>query len=350
MGGTEFLQNAKRSTPEARTLSPACLTRTRARSTDLSPSKSAAAHRLWEESKSEQASTEPELACAAPAPKAAIKTGTKRRKVRSSPCVTLWTGSAWRVAAVSRITNADFTMIAMVRPERRPERRELSGAKDPVLMKVVTAENRILFTLDKGIANLKQYPIGEHAGVMATGVQLSLEASTNERIDDAHAGVREIRTVSRGDCQTMDDCRRCDEATLNRHRFPAGAKTRQQVRPFQARVRVPGQTLDTPHARVKPAFQRDQLPSLGKDENSESQFAQNHGIDHDVPLTCSKPLHNSRIGRRFRRFTQNTGVDQVFHSASVDSESMGTKKSFCGQAHSQSTTPALFGASRRMRR
>jgi len=43
---------------------------------------------------------------------------------------------------------------------------QLSGAKDPVLMKVVAAEKRILFTLDKGVANLKQYPIDNHAGVV----------------------------------------------------------------------------------------------------------------------------------------------------------------------------------------
>jgi hypothetical protein len=29
---------------------------------------------------------------------------------------------------------------------------------------------------------------------------------------------------------------------------------------------------------------------------------------------------------------------------------MGTKKAFCGQAHSQSTTPSFFGAARRTRR
>ena len=33
-------------------------------------------------------------------------------------------------------------------------------------MEAVIAEKRILFTLDKGIANLKQYPVEEHAGVV----------------------------------------------------------------------------------------------------------------------------------------------------------------------------------------
>lgn len=43
---------------------------------------------------------------------------------------------------------------------------QLSGAKDPTLMEAVAAEKRILFTLDKGIANLRRYPAEQHAGVV----------------------------------------------------------------------------------------------------------------------------------------------------------------------------------------
>jgi predicted nuclease of predicted toxin-antitoxin system len=42
----------------------------------------------------------------------------------------------------------------------------LVGAKDPVLIAVVASENRILLTLDKGIANLQQYPAEQHSGVV----------------------------------------------------------------------------------------------------------------------------------------------------------------------------------------
>src|SRR5256885_2078618 len=112
--------------------------------------------------------------------------------------------------------------------------------------------------------------------------------STNERIDHAHASVYEINTVSRGDRQTVDGRRRRDEAILNRHGFPGCTKTRQQFRPFQARVRVPGQTMETPGSRVEPAFQGCTLPSLGKDENPEAQFAEDDGIDGDVWLMCAK--------------------------------------------------------------
>lgn len=43
---------------------------------------------------------------------------------------------------------------------------QLSGAKDPILMEAASAEERILLTLDKGIANLERYPLAEHAGVV----------------------------------------------------------------------------------------------------------------------------------------------------------------------------------------
>src|SRR5207244_1990292 len=102
--------------------------------------------------------------------------------------------------------------------------------------------------------------------------------------------------------------------------------------------------------RLEPAFQGGPLLSPGKDENSESQFAENDGIDGDLRLMCAKPRHHARIRLGFRRLAQDVGVDQVLHCASVDSESMGTKKSFRGQASSQSTAPSFGGAARRTSR
>lgn len=67
-GGSEFSQKAKNSTPELRTRSPARPTFTRTSSTEWSPLKSAAAHRLREEPNGEQGSAGPEPACAVPAP------------------------------------------------------------------------------------------------------------------------------------------------------------------------------------------------------------------------------------------------------------------------------------------
>ena len=42
----------------------------------------------------------------------------------------------------------------------------LGGAKYPVLMEAASAGKRILLTLDKGIANLQQYPTEQHSGVV----------------------------------------------------------------------------------------------------------------------------------------------------------------------------------------
>ena len=42
----------------------------------------------------------------------------------------------------------------------------LSGAADPAVVDAAFSAGRILFTLDKGIANLQRYPIHQHAGVV----------------------------------------------------------------------------------------------------------------------------------------------------------------------------------------
>lgn len=42
----------------------------------------------------------------------------------------------------------------------------LAGVLDPALMDAASRENRILLTLDKGIANLERYPLEQHAGVV----------------------------------------------------------------------------------------------------------------------------------------------------------------------------------------
>jgi predicted nuclease of predicted toxin-antitoxin system len=42
----------------------------------------------------------------------------------------------------------------------------LRGAVDPTVVDAAFAADRILLTLDKGIANLQRYPIHKHAGVV----------------------------------------------------------------------------------------------------------------------------------------------------------------------------------------
>ena len=176
------------------------------------------------------------------------------------------------------------------------------------------------------------------------------DALIGERIDDTHAGVNEIRTVAGGDGQIVEKRRGRDETVLDRHGLAGPPEVRQQFRPLQAGICVPRQTVEMSDSSVEPSFQSRPLPALGKDENPESQFAKNHRIDGDLRFVGAKPLDHSRIRSWFGWLTQNVGIDQILHNASVDSESMGTKKPFSGQARSQSTVPSFCGAGRRVRR
>ncbi len=135
------------------------------------------------------------------------------------------------------------------------------------------------------------------------------ENSASKRVDDAHTGVDEISTISSGDRQIVNHSRRRDEAVLDRHRLPGSTKMCQQFCPFQPRVGVPGKTMESSDSRVEPAFERVPLPPSGRDQNPESQFAENHRINCDIGLMFAKPCHDTRIGPRFRRFAQNIGID-----------------------------------------
>src|SRR5437899_2080756 len=70
----------------------------------------------------------------------------------------------------------------------------------------------------------------------------------------------------------------------------------------------------------------------------EARSALSRGIGGDVSLVLPQPLDDARVGDRLCGLAQNVGVDQISHSASVDSDSIGTKNPFSGQARSQSTT------------
>jgi hypothetical protein len=132
--------------------------------------------------------------------------------------------------------------------------------------------------------------------------------STNEWIDDTHTSVREINTISRGNCETVNQRGRRDEAILDWHVFPGCAKTREEFRPFQPGLRIPGKTVESPGSRVEPAFQGSPLLSIGQNENPESKFAENDGIDGYFGLMGAKPRNHLRIWLRFRRLTQNVGI------------------------------------------
>jgi len=58
-------------------------------------------------------------------------------------------------------------------------------------------------------------------------------ASGHEGIDNPHTGLREIDTVSRSDCETVDDCGGCDKAILDGHGFPGFTKMCQELCPLE---------------------------------------------------------------------------------------------------------------------
>jgi hypothetical protein len=66
--------------------------------------------------------------------------------------------------------------------------------------------------------------------------------------------------------------------------------------------------------------------------------------------SCSaEPGDDVRVGRDLRRLAEDVRVDEELHNASVDSESIGTKKPLAGQASYESTSPR-FGGGLRLRR
>ena len=59
--------------------------------------------------------------------------------------------------------------------------------------------------------------------------------------------------------------------------------------------------------------------------NAEPDLAQNDGINHQFTLVAPQPLECPGIGGGLGRLAEDIGVDQIGHSVSVDSDSMGTK-------------------------
>src|SRR5262249_20559153 len=167
-----------------------------------------------------------------------------------------------------------------------------------------------------------------------------------EGVDNAEAGFLEIDAVSRDHHQVVDQCRGGDKAVFDGHGAPGGTKTREQLRPPQARLRLPRQTANPLDARVEPPLEAGTPPSVAQQENAEAQLAEDDRIYGDFTFVVAQPLDHFGIGKLLGRLAEDVGVDQVSHNVSVDSDSTGTKKPVSGQASSQSTTPS-FGASER---
>src|SRR5262249_52556714 len=156
-----------------------------------------------------------------------------------------------------------------------------------------------------------------------------------------------IASVTRDNDQTIDERRGSDEAVFDRHRASGSTKIREQRRPRQAHGRFPRQAMKPLHPGVEPSLESGALPSLRQQEDAEAHFAEDDGVDGDLALVSPQPLDHLEVWYWPRRFAEDVGVDQVFHSASEDSDSMGTKYPFSGHARSQSTTPSFGGAESR---
>jgi hypothetical protein len=88
----------------------------------------------------------------------------------------------------------------------------LRGAADPAVVDAAFAADRILFTLDKGIANLQRYPIHQHAGAVLfrpdTSGRGAVIAFVRERLDTALAmdltgWLRELQHPVAVACETI---------------------------------------------------------------------------------------------------------------------------------------------------
>lgn len=134
----------------------------------------------------------------------------------------------------------------------------------------------------------------------------------------------EVRTVAC--CHNKIVRKGCggNEAVFDRHRTAGHAQAGQKFGPPQSGLCVPWQASKAPHAFVEPGLQSVALFSSRQQEDSESKFAKNDGIDHKIPLVAPQPVNHQRIGGGSRWFAENVCVDQIFHSESVDSESTGT--------------------------
>ena len=94
---------------------------------------------------------------------------------------------------------------------------------------------------------------------------------------------------------------------------------------MQTRLRVPWNTSDPCDPRIKPGFEPASALSCRQEMNAESDLAQNDGVNHQVTLVAPQPFDGLGIGRGLGGYAEDMGDDQIGHSVSVDSDSMGTK-------------------------
>src|SRR5207302_1225037 len=125
-----------------------------------------------------------------------------------------------------------------------------------------------------------------------------------------------------------------------------GAEARDELRPTESCLRVPRQAMQPAYTLLEPAFKPCPPPALGQQPNPEPYFAENDRIDRQVSFILPQPLHYGLLRCRAGGFAEHVCIDEKLHRSSVDSDEIGTKKSFSGHARSQSTRPSLIARRR----
>ena len=59
--------------------------------------------------------------------------------------------------------------------------------------------------------------------------------------------------------------------------------------------------------------------------NAKAKLTQNYGVDRYRTLVVPQPFDCIGIGDRLGGLAEDIGIDQIDHSVSVDSDSIGTK-------------------------
>lgn len=144
-------------------------------------------------------------------------------------------------------------------------------------------------------------------------------------IDDIEVSFLEVLAIASGDGQAVHQRCRCDETVLDRHRPTEAAESCEQLGPTKAGGRVPGETIHSPGATLKPLLQSGPPTPFCHQQNAEPQLAENNGIDHELALVSTKPLECTGVRPRFGGLAEDVGVNQVPHKSSVDPDSIGTK-------------------------
>lgn len=162
-----------------------------------------------------------------------------------------------------------------------------------------------------------------------------------KRIDDLHASLLEVRSIARRDGEPVyQGCRR-NKAVLDRHRASRLAKCCEERRPSKTCRGVPRKTLHKLDTGIEPLLQLPSAPPSGQQQDAEANLAKDDRIDGDLAFVALQPLEAALIRRGLGRLAEHVGVNEKLHNVSVDSDSIGTKKSFSGHASSQSMTPAF---------